>query len=146
KGRGWQPARMPRRRAVPPMTLGPALRGGPTTPGSVRHALLRSRRRRARGALVSLLALALFVTSGVAWAYRDLDTNIESHDIEELLGEERPEPAPVDPEDPHAGQALNVVLIGTDDRSGGNSAIGGGTTPGMRSDTVIVAHVSADRE
>ncbi|HLS26795.1 MAG TPA: LCP family protein, partial [Beutenbergiaceae bacterium] len=87
----------------------------------------------------------MFFSSGIAWAYRDLDTNIETHSIDDLLGTERPEPPEPDPEDPHAGQALNVVLIGTDDRSGENRDLGGGTSPGVRSDTVIVAHISADR-
>ncbi len=87
----------------------------------------------------------MFFSSGVAWAYRDLDANIETHNIDDLLGTERPEAPEPDPEDPHAGQALNVVLIGTDDRSGENEDLGGGTTPGVRSDTVIVAHISADR-
>lgn len=95
---------------------------------------------------MSLLAIAMFLTSGVAWAYRDLDSNIQSHDIDDILGEDRPEPVVTpDPEDPNAGQALNILLVGTDDRSGDNRALGGGTTPGVRSDTVIVAHISADR-
>ncbi|MGC0250355.1 LCP family protein [Pseudactinotalea sp. Z1748] len=159
-----RPSRRPRlnpRHAAPRRRLGrarPAPRGpaaaavfaaatnaSPTTPGSIRHAAARQQRRHV--ALVAVLALGMFVTSGVAWAYRDLDSNIQTHDIDDLLGDERPEPVEApDPEDPHAGQALNVLLVGTDDRSGENFEIGGGTTPGVRSDTVIVAHISADRD
>lgn len=116
--------------------------------GVVRHAARRRNRRHA--VLISALGLVLFLTSGVAWAYRDLSTNIEAHDVEDLLGTDRPEAPEPDPldgaVDQAEGQPINLVLIGSDDRSGDNRAIGGGTTPGIRSDTVIVAHISADRE
>ena len=48
------------------------------------------------------------------------------------------------PVDPAAGDSLNILLIGSDDRSGENETIGG-ADPGMRSDTTIVMHVSSDR-
>lgn len=48
------------------------------------------------------------------------------------------------PVDPAAGNSLNILLIGSDDRSGDNEAIGG-WDPGVRSDTTIVMHVSSDR-
>ncbi len=48
------------------------------------------------------------------------------------------------PVDPAAGNSLNILLIGSDDRSGDNEAIGG-ADPGMRSDTTIIMHISSDR-
>ncbi len=56
-----------------------------------------------------------------------------------------------EPVDLAAGKPLNVLLIGNDSREGeANAAIGGlnpdGSQEGMRSDTTIVAHVSADRK
>ena len=94
--------------------------------------------------LVSLLAVVMFLGSGVASSYRDLDSNIDSQDVDQLLGTDRPE-APT-PTDQAAGQPLNILLVGSDDRSGNNGVIGGTTTPGIRSDTVMVAHVSAARD
>lgn len=52
-----------------------------------------------------------------------------------------PHPAPGDP---HAGQALNILFIGSDVRTGQDASIGG-VVSGMRSDTTIVMHLPADR-
>ncbi|TDE96163.1 LytR family transcriptional regulator [Occultella glacieicola] len=111
--------------------------------GLVRHA--RRRRRPRRHAVpVAGLAVALFAVSGAALAYDDLNRNIGGGDVEPLLGTDRPEPAP--PVDGAAGAAVNLLLIGSDDRSGENASIGGGNVEsGIRSDTVILAHISADR-
>lgn len=49
------------------------------------------------------------------------------------------------PADPAAGRALNILLIGSDIRDGVNGDIGGRVTEGMRSDTTLVMHISADR-
>lgn len=53
-------------------------------------------------------------------------------------------PTPTKPVDETAGQAINILLIGSDVRSGENGAIGG-VVGGMRSDTTIIMHISADR-
>lgn len=45
---------------------------------------------------------------------------------------------------PQYKNALNVLLIGSDNRSGKNGKIGG-YTPGQRSDTVMVVHISPGR-
>lgn len=91
--------------------------------------------------------LALFATSAAAMTYRNLDSNIEAHDIETLLGSDRPTNAvtAADPSDPNAGQALNILLVGVDDREGENARFGDAGQTGVRSDTVILAHISADR-
>ncbi|GAB2607487.1 hypothetical protein GCM10027067_18790 [Pseudactinotalea suaedae] len=90
--------------------------------------------------------VALFATSAAALTYRTLDSNISSYDIETLLGEDRPTTsAAADPEDPHAGRPLNLLLVGVDDREGDNARFGGAGQSGVRSDTVILAHVAADR-
>jgi LCP family protein required for cell wall assembly len=92
------------------------------------------------------MGLVLFATSAIAWTYRDLDRNIASRDIETLLGTDRPSAAePVDPDDPAAGRALNILLVGVDDRDGDNARFGDAGQSGVRSDTVILAHVAADR-
>jgi len=46
---------------------------------------------------------------------------------------------------PQYKDALNILLIGSDSRSGQNGKIGG-FTPGQRSDTVIVVHISPGRK
>jgi LCP family protein required for cell wall assembly len=49
-----------------------------------------------------------------------------------------------DPTDLEAGKSINILLIGSDTRSGDNADIGG-YVGGMRSDTTIIMHISADR-
>ena len=49
-----------------------------------------------------------------------------------------------DPDDPNAGQAVNILILGSDQRDGVNAEIGG-EVAGMRSDTTMVLHISADR-
>lgn len=51
---------------------------------------------------------------------------------------------PVKPTDGEAGAALNILLMGSDQRDGDNADIGG-YFEGMRNDTTIIMHVSADR-
>lgn len=92
-----------------------------------------------------MTGVALFATSAAAWTYRDFDDNITSYDIETLLGTDRPDASAADPEDPHAGQPLNLLLVGVDDREGENARFGSAGQTGVRSDTVILAHVAADR-
>jgi LCP family protein required for cell wall assembly len=46
---------------------------------------------------------------------------------------------------PKYNNALNVLVIGSDSRSGRNGRIGGYTGPGQRSDTVMVLHISPGR-
>jgi LCP family protein required for cell wall assembly len=43
---------------------------------------------------------------------------------------------------PGYGHALNILVIGSDSRSGQNGAIGGRVASGQRSDTVMVVHIS----
>lgn len=115
-----------------------------------RHAASHRRPSRwARGAGLAALSLVLFGTSTFAIAYNDIQTNIDRHDIDDLLGD-RPtqagqeEPAPLDPA---SGEAINVVVLGSDTRAGEvNDEYG--TTPeaGQRSDTTMIVHISAERD
>lgn len=89
------------------------------------------------------LAAVLAVALGLGLAmYHDLNKSVQSEEYTEYLNKERT----IDAEDPLAGRALNYVLIGSDSRAGGNSALGGGAEEdGQRSDTTIIAHVAEDR-
>ncbi len=89
--------------------------------------------------------MVLFAGTALALTYQHLEGNIRSSDIESLLGSERPSTASPDPDDPHAGAPLNILLVGVDDRSGDNARFGSAGQTGVRSDTVILAHVAADR-
>jgi len=47
--------------------------------------------------------------------------------------------------DPAAGNAINILLMGSDQRDGENGKIGGKVAAGMRNDTTIIMHIAADR-
>ena len=53
--------------------------------------------------------------------------------------------ADAEPVDASAGNDLNILLVGSDARNGENGALGGRVTEGMRSDTTMIMHISADR-
>lgn len=95
-------------------------------------------------ALVAVAALS-FVGTTAATAYVRLSNSIDTHDTSDLIDDLTALGDDADPEDPNAGRARNLLIIGSDDRSGENAAIGG-ANDGMRSDTTIVAHISADRD
>ena len=86
---------------------------------------------------MATVALLAFGTSGVAAFDYRIRSNINYVSIKGLVGD----PPPVDPA---AGSSLNILLLGSDDRSGENGVIGGADA-GMRSDTAIVMHISSDR-
>lgn len=101
-----------------------------------------------RGVALATVALMCFGASGAAALYVRLNSNISTIDASDLI-QALPEPevtatGPADPDDPNAGQPVNILLMGSDERDGENEAIGG-HVDGMRSDTTIVAHISADR-
>lgn len=110
----------------------------------VRHARrTRAGRRAARTAALTAGVLALSGTTGAAALYAQVQNGIESADVDQFLGEDRPvqEEAPTDG---YAGRPLNILVMGTDSRDGENVQIAG-ETEGMRSDTTVLVHLSADR-
>jgi len=80
-----------------------------------------------------------------------LDAN--SKDISSLLGpastdDSSPVPSVTEdttPTDAAEGKALNILLIGSDTRGGDNADVVADDVEGMRSDTTLVMHISADR-
>lgn len=95
-----------------------------------------------------LTGLIAFVGTGAVAAYLDLQSQIDVSDVDALLGEvagERPTPAAANPDDPFAGRALDILVMGTDFRGGeGNTEIGGAGDE-FHSDTTLVVHISGDR-
>ncbi|PJJ69974.1 LytR family transcriptional attenuator [Sediminihabitans luteus] len=102
--------------------------------------------RAAKGSLLRTVGLVttgvlVFGTTAAAAVAATLYDNVTVGDVTGLTGDlEKPEPA-----DPSAGEPLNVLLIGSDFRGGENTDFAVSGVEGMRSDTSIVAHVSADR-
>ncbi len=50
-----------------------------------------------------------------------------------------------DPTDLNDGEAINILLMGSDSRDGENGDIGGNVAQGMRNDTTIIMHIASDR-
>jgi LCP family protein required for cell wall assembly len=86
------------------------------------------------GILAAMVAVSLVGGSLYAYAkYRSVWDSIKRVDVSgDLRGIKEPPP------DPHA---INILLIGSDSRTGVNGKIGG-QAPGQRSDTVMVLHVA----
>lgn len=60
--------------------------------------------------------------------------------------ESDPNPTADTPSDPNAGEPINILLIGSDTRIGENAELGGlAGLEGMRGDTTMILHISADR-
>jgi LCP family protein required for cell wall assembly len=102
------------------------------------------------------LTLAGALVLGVAtagWAYWHLNSNIKSVDIDSALGADRPAKAVTTPSAAASASAspvptgsLNILVLGSDSRSGKeNKALGGGSSTGARSDTAMVVHLDAGR-
>lgn len=101
-----------------------------------------------------MVACGLVLTAaGAAWAYWHLNHNIHSVDIDGALGTDRPARTAATPGPsaspsaaPLPSGALNILVLGSDSRSGtANAALGGGHSSGARSDTAMVVHLDAGR-
>ncbi|WP_406123119.1 LCP family protein [Streptomyces sp. NBC_00989] len=113
--------------------------------------------RRSRVLKIAGLTLAGALVLGVAtagWAYWHLNNNIKSVDIDSALGANRPAKAVTTPSAAASASAtpvptgsLNILVLGSDSRSGKeNKALGGGSSSGARSDTAMVVHIDAGRK
>ncbi|MFJ6571186.1 LCP family protein [Streptomyces sp. NPDC091292] len=99
------------------------------------------RRRKGRGLRLTLLiflSLVVLATAGAGWMYLKLNGNIDTFEADGL-SDNRPDAA--------ASKGENVLVIGSDARTGGNSALGGGDKGDIgRSDTAFLLHVYADHK
>ncbi|MFF8653932.1 LCP family protein [Streptomyces huasconensis] len=93
--------------------------------------------RRFRRVVCWALAALLVVGGGLGyWAYRHLMGNLSTIDISAALGGDRP----ADRDD----GTQDILVLGSDSRSGANSGLAGGDTGGTaRSDTAMVVHLPA---
>ncbi|MFJ5841793.1 LCP family protein [Streptomyces shenzhenensis] len=102
-----------------------------------RRAARRRTRNRLRSALFIMLTLMVLGAVGVGWVQLRLNGNIRTFDGNGL-SEDRP--------DARSSKGENVLIIGSDARNDGNSALGGGHQDDTgRSDTVLLLHIPADR-
>ncbi|MEU1407222.1 LCP family protein [Streptomyces sp. NPDC005728] len=108
---------------------------GPRRGGKGRRRKARSSRRKAL--LVTAWTAAGVVVlggTGVGYVYFKLNGNIKSVDINQALGADRPQKVDNGSE--------NILVLGSDSRSGTNKKLGGGTDDGSaRSDTAMIVHV-----
>jgi LCP family protein required for cell wall assembly len=99
------------------------------------------------------MAGLLVLGAGTAgWAYWHLNGNIKSVDINNALGDDRPARPVTNPSagasaSPLPTGSLNILVLGSDSRSGKeNKALGGGDSSGARSDTAMVVHIDEGRQ
>ncbi|MET8944232.1 LCP family protein [Streptomyces sp. NPDC004542] len=95
------------------------------------------RGKRRRGLMITAWTAAGVVVlggTGAGYVYFKLNGNITSLDIDQALGADRPAKADNGSE--------NILVLGSDTRSGSNKKLGGGTDDGSaRSDTAMIVHV-----
>ncbi|MEU7470210.1 LCP family protein [Streptomyces sp. NPDC044984] len=103
--------------------------------GEERRRTTRDKRRTGLKAAAWIAAgIVVLGGTGAGYLYFELNGNIESVDIDQALGTDRPEKADNGSE--------NILVLGSDTRSGGNEKLGGGTDDGTaRSDTAMIVHV-----
>ncbi|MFG2944907.1 LCP family protein [Streptomyces adustus] len=110
-----------------------------------------------RAAGLTLAGALVLGVAATGWVYWHLNNNIKSVDINSALGDDRPARAVATPTSggsvspsatasaPPTG-ALNILVLGSDSRSGAeNRELGGGSSSGARSDTAMVVHLDAGR-
>ncbi|MFE6667301.1 LCP family protein [Streptomyces sp. NPDC057697] len=82
------------------------------------------------------LSFLVLLVAGVGWGYLKLGGSIDTFSADGISGD-RP---------PGSPEGQNVLVIGSDSRSGENSRLGGGTGSVGRSDTAFLLHVYGDQE
>lgn len=121
---------------------------GPGTPGPERAKTRGSkgRRRKARtprqralrAAVWSVAGIVVLGGAGLGYVYTQLNGNIQSIDIDHMLGSARPANT--------ANGSQDILVLGSDSRSGGNKRLGGGSDDGVaRADTAMLIHVHKGR-
>ncbi|MFF5146987.1 LCP family protein [Streptomyces sp. NPDC013157] len=112
---------------------------GPGIPGPGTNATSHRRPRRAgrRALLVTAWTAAGILVlggAGVGYLYFKLNGNLKTVDINQMLGTDRP--TRVD------DGSENILVLGSDTRSGANKKLGGGADDGSaRSDTAMIIHI-----
>lgn len=138
-----EPARVQEPLAAPSPPAEPET-NAPAVPTRLQAKRARRRRRSTvlRRSLATMTALLVFLVTGAAWGTtKYVDANLNKVDALDQSSSSVQNP------DAQRGDE-NYLLVGTDSRAGSNGAVGAGTTAdagGARSDTVMLAHVPANR-
>lgn len=98
---------------------------------------------------LGLILLGFLLTAGSAATvmYANLQGNLTQHELDEYVPDDE-RPVTALPEDGSSGKALNILVIGSDVREGASDIDGAGAASevtGMRSDTTMIVHLSANR-
>ena len=81
------------------------------------------------------LAVVLVCAAGGGYLFWKLNHNLKTVDISAALGSDRPAAS--------SSGAMNILVLGSDSRSGANGQLAGGATDGTaRSDTAMIVHVN----
>ncbi|MFE3408658.1 LCP family protein [Streptomyces mirabilis] len=117
--------------------------GTPGDPGmSAPRGRVKGSRRKPRSTRSKALLITAWTTAGIVvlggagagYLYFKLNGNIKTVDINQALGTDRP--LKVD------NGSENILVLGSDTRSGSNKKLGGGTDDGSaRSDTAMIVHI-----
>ncbi|WP_338701559.1 LCP family protein [Streptomyces sp. Q6] len=119
----------------------------PTEPGHGRRSRRAPARRKAkaprrrrvwRWVALGFVVVLLAVGGTGYWLYSNLNGNIKGVDLDQAIGTDRPEKLPT------SGQ--NILVLGSDSRSGDNASLGTGKVSGARSDTALVMHIPEGRK
>ncbi|OQD52273.1 transcriptional regulator [Streptomyces phaeoluteigriseus] len=108
--------------------------GGPGHRTTGRRRRPRARRRGLLIAAWTAAGVLVLGGSGLGYVYFKLNGNLKSIDIDQVLGTDRPTKTDNGSE--------NILVLGSDTRSGANRRLGGGSDDGSaRSDTAMIIHV-----
>ncbi|WP_061962802.1 LCP family protein [Demequina aurantiaca] len=115
-----------------------------------RHGTTAPRHRVLTGVLWGVAAIAGFAVAYAGTNFYLLQNSLTTKDVASLYNPNPEATGDPDAEGPpldgSAGNDVNILLMGSDTREGTENEAIGGEVAGMRSDTVIVMHISADRE
>ncbi|MCL2551508.1 MAG: LytR family transcriptional regulator, partial [Actinomycetia bacterium] len=104
---------------------------------------LKRKRSRKRWIIGIAVGLVVLVVGGAGVVYLKLNANISTFDSSGL-SKNRPQAAKADA---NGNKPVNVLLIGSDTRSGENGKLGGSASGAIgRSDTTILLHVYPDHK
>lgn len=111
--------------------------------GSLRHSRSGAHRRTRLIALI-VVGAVVFALSAMGTLYAQLQSEVETLDVGNLVKPPPARPSEPDkpPSDPSEGQALNILIIGSDSRADGAIE---DSFDSVLADTHIIAHISADR-
>ncbi|MFF5704052.1 LCP family protein [Streptomyces sp. NPDC012794] len=99
----------------------------------------RSRAARIRRGLAWTAAVVVLGAAGSGWwVYDHLNGNIDSVDLDQAIGTDNRPPK-------SAGNARNVLVLGSDSRAGANGELDHGHVSGARSDTAMLVHIPEGR-